>query len=279
LTVRIVTDSACDLTDDVASALGIEIVPLKIRFGEREYVDRVELSVSQFYAEMATNPELPSTAAPSPGDFEAAFRKLADEGADEIVCINISFALSATGQAAESAARGVADVVPVTVVDSKSVSAGQGTLCRLAAQAAQRGDNAATITAELEGLVARTRVYGALDTLDNLRKGGRIGGARAMLGTMLSIKPCIDVSTGVVEEAGRQRTRKKAMGWLREVLAEANNPTEICVIQGDAPDIDDLLAVLTEVKPGDQLTVGQLGAVVGSHGGPRVIGLTFLVDD
>lgn len=278
MTVRIVTDSACDLTDEVATGLGIEIVPLKIRFGEREYVDRVELSVSQFYAEMASNPELPSTAAPSPGDFEAAFRKLAAEGADEIICINISFALSATGQAAESAARGVAEVVPVHVVDSKSVSAGQGTLARLAAKAAREGADAATILAQLDALVARTRVFGALDTLDNLRKGGRVGGARAMLGTMLSIKPCIDVSSGVVEEAGRQRTRKKAMGWLREVLAAANNPTEICVIQGDAPDIEELLAILAEVTPREQLSVGQLGAVVGSHGGPRVIGLTFLVD-
>jgi DegV family protein with EDD domain len=277
LTVRIVTDSACDLTDEEVSALGIEVVPLKIRFGDREYVDRFELSVSQFYAEMSTNAELPSTAAPSPGDFETVFRRLAAEGADEIVCVNISFALSATGEAAASAARAVADVVPVHVVDSKSVSAGQGTLARLAATTARDGADAVTILELLAGLVERTRVFGALDTLENLRKGGRIGGARAMLGTMLSIKPCIDVSTGVVEEAGRQRTRKKAMGWLRDVLAAADHPTEVCVIHGDAPDIDELLTLLGEVIPRDQLRVRQLGAVVGSHGGPRVIGLTFLV--
>ena len=276
MTIRLVTDSACDLTEAEAEELAIEIVPLKIRFGDDEYVDRVELSVSDFYDTMATSEHLPSTAAPAPGDFEQTFRRLAEAGATEIICISLSMALSATGEAALNAARAVADVVPVTVFDSKSVSAGTATQIRAAAAGIGEGKTSDEIVALLEDLRDRTHVYGALDTLENLKKGGRIGGAQAMLGTMLSIKPCIDVSSGEVEEAGKQRTRKRAIGWLKGVLEGADNPTEVVAIHGNAPDIEEFLDALSSVIPRDQIRVTQLGAVVGAHGGPRVLGLTFL---
>jgi len=274
--VRIVTDSAADLSDQELSALGIEVVPLSIRFGEEEFTDRVDLSVRGFYDKMDELDVLPQTAAPSPGAFEAAFRKLVSEGADEIVCINLSLALSATGQAAQSGAAAVADTVPVTCIDSKSITAGLGTMVIAAAEAARNGATAAEVIELVEGLIPRTHVFGVLDTLDNLKKGGRIGNAQAMLGTMLSIKPCLDLSSGEVEEAGKQRTRKKAVAWLKTVVEEAGDVEKLAVIHGYAPDADDFVDAISHIVPEDQIRVSHLGAVIGTHGGPRVLGVCYL---
>lgn len=275
--VRIVTDSASDLSAEETAALGIEMVPLSIRFGDDEYTDRENLSVKEFYQKMAELNVLPSTAAPSPGAFEAAFRKLSDEGADAIVCINLSLALSATGQAAQSGATAIADTVPVTCVDSNTITGGLGNMVLTAAAAATDGASLEDILALIEDLKPRTRVYAVLDTLDNLRKGGRIGGAQAMLGTVLSIKPCLDLSSGAVEEAGKQRTRKKALAWLRSVLEDAGDIENLAIIHGQAPDVEDFVDSVSHIVTRDKIRVSELGAVIGSHGGPRLIGVCFLV--
>jgi DegV family protein with EDD domain len=196
--VRIVTDSSCDLTDEEVAAHGIEVVPLTIRFGDEELEDRTELSVEAFYDKLAASAVLPETAAPAPGKFEAAFRRQAAAGADAVVCINLSSDLSATMQSAQNAARAVADDLDVRVVDSHSITSGLGTQVLLAAEAAAGGATADEVVALVEDLAARTHVVGALDTLDNLKKGGRIGGAQALLGSLLSIKPIVDISTGKV---------------------------------------------------------------------------------
>ena len=276
MAVRIVTDSASDLSHAEAEALGIEIVPLSIRFGDDEYTDRSDLTVSEFYRLMDELDVIPETAAPSPGAFEVAFRALASEGADAIVCINLSVALSATGQIAQTAAAAVADTIEVRCIDSGSITAGLGTMVLSAARAAAQGASFDEVVSLVEDLRPRTRVFGVLDTLDNLKKGGRIGGAQAMLGTMLSIKPCVDLSTGVVVEAGKQRTRKKATAWLRAVLEEAGDVSEVAVIHGHAPDVDEFVASISEFIPRDQIRVSELGAVVGTHGGPRVLGVCYL---
>jgi DegV family protein with EDD domain len=276
VTVRIVTDSASDLTDAEAQELGIIIVPLSIRFGDEEFTDRLNLTVSGFYDKMASTDILPETAAPSPGAFEVAFRQCAEDGADAVVCINMSLALSATGQAAEAAAKAVSETISVTCIDSTSITAGLGTQVLRAARAAAEGASTAEITQLVEAMRPRTRVYGVLDTLDNLQKGGRIGGAKAMLGTMLSIKPCLDLSSGEVVEAGRQRTRKKAAAWLRSVLEQAGDIEELAVIHGDAPDLEAFIESISDLVPRDEIRVEQLGAVIGTHGGPRVLGVTFL---
>ncbi len=275
--VRIVTDSASDLSAEESAAAGIEIVPLSIRFGDDEYTDRENLSVAEFYEKMDELDVLPSTAAPSPGAFEAAFRKLADDGADAIVCLNLSLALSATGQAAQNGATAVADTVPVTCVDSNTITGGLGNMVLAAAAAAADGASLEDVLALIEELKPRTRVYGALDTLDNLKKGGRIGGAQAMLGTILSIKPCLDLSSGAVVEAGKQRTRKKALAWLRSVLEEADDIESLAIIHAQAPDVEQFVDSVTHIVPRDEIRVSELGAVIGSHGGPRLIGVCFLV--
>jgi len=268
--VRIVTDSGCDLSPEVADSLGIAVVPLSIRFGSTEYTDRVDLTPDQFYAEMDTSEALPETAAPSPGSFAETFRSLANDDAESIVCINLSEALSATAQAARTAATTV-DGVDIHIVDSASATIGQGTLVMRAAEAARQGASAADIIARTNDLSARTHVLGVLDTLDNLKKGGRIGNAQAMIGSMLSIKPCIDLSSGAVEEAGRQRTRKKALTWLVNELP--SNAQNISIGHGLAPDIEAFTAMVS--SPIDRVSL--IGPVVGTHGGPRVIGLSYTI--
>jgi DegV family protein with EDD domain len=275
MTVRIVTDSACDLSDDDVRSRGIEVVPLTIRFGSEEFVDRIELSTAAFYEKLETSSVLPETAAPAPGSFVEAFRRLQADGASEIVCINLSAQLSATMQSAQNAAQIVAGEVPVHVVDSRSITAGLGTLVLKAADAAASGAEASEVLALVDDLRSRQHVYGTLDTLENLKKGGRIGGAQALLGSMLSIKPLLDLSGGVVAEAGKTRTRKKAFAWLRDTLL-AHAPFEnLSIVHGGAPDIDDFLALLRDDVDLTTVRIGTIGAVIGTHGGPRVVGIAF----
>ena len=202
MAVHIVTDSAADLTDAEAEELGVTVVPLSIRFADEEFVDRRDLSPHQFYAKLDSAAQLPETAAPSPGAFEVAFREALQRGADAIVCINLSSLLSATMASAQNGAR-ACDEGDVRIVDSRSITWGLGSQVATAAQAAARGADADEVVALVEDMKPRTRVYGALDTLDNLKKGGRIGGAQAMLGALLSIKPIIDISTGEVQQEGQ----------------------------------------------------------------------------
>jgi DegV family protein with EDD domain len=274
--VRIVTDSACDLPDDEARRLGIEIVPLSIRFGADEYTDRVELGVDEFYKRMATSAALPETAAPSPGAFQEAFRK-AGAGGASVVCVNLSSGLSATMQAAQNAATAVAGEVDVRVVDSQSVTAGLGTQVLAAARAANDGATADQVVALVEDMRERTKVYGTLDTLENLKKGGRIGAAKALLGTMLSFKPLIEVKEGVVGEAGRARTRKKALGWVAEKLLEQPQVENLAVMHGQADDIGEFLALIEPRYSSDDMFVSTIGAVIGAHAGPGVVGVSFQV--
>lgn len=272
--VKIVTDSAADLPPEQAEALGIRVVPLTIRFDDDEYVDGVDLTPQAFYDKMAALDVLPATAAPSPGAFEVAFREAGADG-DPVVCINLSSALSATMQSAETAAKAIGDDLDVRVVDSKSITAGLGLQVLAAAELAQQGGSADDIVALVEDLRGRTKVFGALDTLDNLKKGGRIGGAQAMLGSILSIKPIIDISTGSVTEAGKQRTRKKSMVWLRDKLFEQPDLERVAVCHGCSEDVEELIELLSPRYSREQLTVWTIGPVIGSHGGPRVVGLVW----
>ena len=279
--VKIVTDSAADLDDALVAELGITVVPLSIRFGSEEFTDRVDLSPQQFYEKMASSSALPETAAPSPGAFEKAFRAALDEDAAGVVCVNLSGALSATIQSAQNAARAIAEdspgMPPIHVVDSRSVTGGLGSQVTAAARAARDGASADDIAALVQDMVGRTRVFGALDTLDNLKKGGRIGGAQALLGSLLAIKPLIEIRDGAVHEAGKPRTRAKAIRQLVDKLREAGSVENVNVLHGLAPDVDELLTLVADVVPRDQITVGIIGATIGTHGGPRVVGVTWQV--
>lgn len=275
MTVKIVTDSSCDLPDGLVSELGIDVVPLTIRFGAEELVDRRDLSPSEFWARCATTAELPSTAAPAPGAFEEVFRAAAAAGAEGVMCVVLSSKLSATGESAQAAARAVADVVPVTVVDSLSVSLGHGMMAVQGARRAAAGAALDEIVAMAEDMARRTKIFATLDTLEYLKRGGRIGAAQALLGSILSIKPCIEVVDGKVEPGPKQRTRSRSLQWLADQVGAQKNVENLAVLHGDAPDVDTLLGLLDPHFPRDQIVIGQLGAVVGTHTGPRTIGVAF----
>ena len=274
--VYIVSDSSCDLAQDETDPFNIEIVPLSIRFGTEEFTDRQDLSVEDFYARMASSDVLPQTACPSPGTFEQAFSNAGDAGADAVVCLNLSSELSSTLQSAQAAAAACEGRLPIHVIDSRSVSSGLGTLVLEAAKAAGDGDGVDSVLRRVSDLIPRTHVFAALNTLENLKRGGRIGGARAMVGSLLSIKPVIDISGGVVQEAGKARTRKRAMQMLYDRMIDAGPIEHVAVMHGGALDIDDFLALVAPHFPISVLRIGELGAVIGAHGGAEIIGVSWI---
>ncbi|HEY4332834.1 MAG TPA: DegV family protein [Ilumatobacteraceae bacterium] len=276
MTVRIVTDSACDLPQSLVDELGITVVPLTIRFGTEEFVDRKDLTTAEFWARSAASPVLPETAAPPPGLFEESYRALIADGATGIVVISLSGGLSATMQSAELASRSVAGETDIAVVDSNSVTLGLGIIVAACARAAKSGATFAEVSAMALDLSARTKVWGALDTLENLKKGGRIGGAKAMLASVLSIKPIVEVRDGKVEEGGKQRTRSKALAFLVDKMRSYDGVENLAVLQADCRDVEQFVAMVRPYYSGEIL-VGDIGPVVGSHTGPGTIGLAFQV--
>jgi len=279
MTIRIVTDSACDLSDEELVDWGIGMVPLSIRFGDDEFVDRTELSTPDFYRRLASSEALPETSAPAPGAFAAMFNQMAAEGATGVVCINLSEALSATIQSARTAADSDDVEIDVRVVNSKSVTGGLGSIVLAAAGAARDGASADEVVELVEQLSSRTRVYATLNTLDNLKKGGRIGGAQAALGAMLSIKPLLDLSSGEVVAAGKQRTRRRSLDWVRDQLADAGDVDNLAILHSQADDFDDFLESIKDIPGTEKARVNVIGAVIGTHGGPGVIGITYQVRD
>jgi fatty acid kinase fatty acid binding subunit len=279
--IVIVTDSSCDLPASIADELGIVIVPLTIRFGDEEFVDREELSTAEFWSRCVNSPTLPETAAPAPGLYEQVYRDAAAAGSRGVVVVSLSSALSATMQSAQLAARTIAADesidLDVRVIDSRTITMGLGTIAIACAHAAHAGDGIDEIERLAQDLVERTRVFGALDTLDNLKKGGRIGNAKAMLATALSIKPIIEVTGGVVEQAGKQRTRSKALSYLVDkVKSYDGNIENLAVMHADCSDIDLFVELLADHYAGE-IVVGEIGPVIGTHGGRGTIGVAFQV--
>lgn len=282
--VRIVTDSSCDLPGPIADELGITIVPLTIRFGDEEFVDREELSTAEFWSRCVNSAKLPETAAPAPGQFEMHYRRLASEGATGIVVVSLSGALSATLQSAQLAARSVqaeeadgAGRLDIRVLDSRSITLGLGTIALACARLARDGASIDEVEEAAADLIERTRVFGALDTLENLKKGGRIGNAKALLATALAIKPIIEVTGGVVEQGGKQRTRSKALNFLVEKVKSYDGAIEnLAVLHADCSDVDEFVDMLRPFAPGE-IVVGEIGPVIGTHGGRGTIGVAFQV--
>lgn len=273
--VAIVTDSAADLRAEVAAAAGIRVVPLEVSFGAERFKAGVELSTDAFWARMlAPEAPVPTTAAASPGDFQAAFEAAFADGANSVVCVTIGERLSGTIKSARIARDRLAPR-QVHVVDSGSASMGEGLLALLAADLAADGASGATIAAELAARRQDLDLFVALDTLEYLKKGGRISPAQAAIGSLLSIKPIITVVDGVVDTADRVRTRSKARERVVELLTV--HPLEALAILYTPPAEAELFCreVLARV-PGPidpaRVSVQPVGPSVGPHLGPGCVG-------
>ncbi len=274
-TVTIITDSAGDIPPNIAADLGIVVVPLSIRFGDEEFTDCVDLTPTDFWAKCASSSALPETAAPSPGAFVAAFTAARDAGATGVVCLTISAELSGTYQSALTAAESLGDF-DVAVIDTRAVTMAEGFLTIAAAEAARDGASVASIVELTAANIGRIGVIGSLDTLEHLKKGGRVGSAQALLGSVLAIKPLLELKDGKVGEAGRQRTRAKAISHLAKAILDGAPYARLAVAHGSAPDLDVLMAKIDGVECDSPIVVTEIGSVVGTHGGPGIIGICWM---
>lgn len=276
--VAIVTDSAADLPPEQPALAGITVVPLLVSFGEREYRAGVDITAEQFWNELtAPGAPFPKTAAAAPGTFRDTFESLFEAGADEVVYVGVGDKLSATIGSAR-VARDMLSDRPIHIVDSASASMGIGLLALLAAERAATGAGGAEIVAEIERRRADLRLYVVLETLEYLKRGGRISPARAAIGGVLSVKPIITIENGLVETADRPRTRAKARARLIELLS-VSKPERVAVLHGQSPHIDVFIDELAGATgfPRQRMTVHLIGSSVGPHVGPGAYGAVILV--
>jgi DegV family protein with EDD domain len=277
--VAIVTDSASDLDAAKADALGIRIVPLAVSFGNETFKAGVDLTKEAFWARMtAPDAPFPKTAASSPGDFQAVYEQAFAAGADSVVSIHVAGTLSGTMKSAE-VARGLLPDRDIHIVDSTSASMGEGLLAELGVELAGRGVSAAEIARILADRAADLNLFVALDTLEYLKRGGRISGAQAAIGTLLSVKPIITIKDGAVEATERVRTRSKAHERVIELLTA--RPVERLAILSTPPSEpepfrEEVIARMPGGVDPAQVSIQVVGPSVGPHLGPGCLGGVLL---
>ena len=274
--IRVITDSACDIPEEIARHLDIDIVSLSIRFGDDEFIDRVDLSPAEFWAKCKASKTLPETAAPSPGAFQTAYERARADGFDGVIVLTLTSLLSATHQSAVVAADAVKGLIDVRVVDTKAVSMAQGLLAIDVAEVAATRVSLDLLVEHALSLVDKVGVVAMLDTLEHLIKGGRVGGARALIGQVLSIKPLLELKDGIVTEAGRQRTRAKALVAIAEVAKSHQPMRRLALVHGASSEVTALEAHVADIPTEFPLIVTDMGPVVGTHGGPGIIGLCWI---
>jgi DegV family protein with EDD domain len=274
--IDIVTDSASDLPADLIASLGITVVPLDVRLGANPVELVRSLEPEAFWKLAGETPELPETSAPSPGAFVEAFLARKAAGADAVVCITLSSALSATYEAARQGAESLAAEFPVEVIDSRFATMGQGLLVLEAADQAPHAASLADLVTIVRDAIEKMEVFGTLDTLENLRRGGRIGSAQAFIGTVLQVKPVVEVRDGVVKGESRQRTRARSLRYLADKVNSAGPLRRLAVMHAAAHDVDEFRALIKPVSLEYPLVVSYIGPVIGAHTGVGTIGACFL---
>lgn len=273
MTVRIVTDSTCDLSRAELDELGVTVVPLSVYFGDEEYLDAIELDPDAFYERLATYQGQVRTSQPPVERFRQAYAALRDEGARDVVSIHISSRLSGTLNSASIAREELVGEMDIDVVDSYNVSLGLGAVVLEAALAAQRGASRNEVAETARREAARVHVIATFDTLEFLRRGGRIGRARSLLGSILSIKPILHVDQGELNVFERVRTRAKALDRMVELAAEDQRIKRLFVAYG--ADLEAAETIVERVRPRlphTDIRLGRIGAAVGVHGGPGLVG-------
>lgn len=269
--IGVVTDSASDLPAELTAAASVEVVPLDVRLGDLPVETARSLDPAEFWRIANSTSELAATSAPAPGAFAAAFRRQREAGADGVLCVTISSALSATYEAARQAAEAVASEIAVEVVDSRFATMGEGLLVLEAVEQAATGAPLADAASAVRAAIDTLEVIGTVDSLEHLRRGGRIGSAQAFIGSMLQVKPILQVRNGVIEGESRQRTRARSLRYLAEKVRAAGPLKRIAVAHAEAADIAEFTAMLQSVHAEHPLVVGYIGPVVGAHTGPGTI--------
>lgn len=278
MTVKILTDSVADLPPQVASELGITIVPLNVSFGDDTFRDGIDITTEQFYCRLAQDKITPVTSVPSPAAFTEAYDRLAEETA-EILAIILSSKLSATYEVAVKSKELMKEQARVEVVDSQWAVMAQGFIVIKAATAAQSGASFDEVMAITQQSIKRADFQAAFDTLEFLRRGGRIGAAKALLGSVLKINPIITLKDGVVQPAGRERSRVKALDHLYNFVTGYTHIEELAIEDAACPDEADLLAERLGAKfPKEHIYRSKASPVIGTHTGPGVIVVTVLGD-
>ncbi len=278
MAVRILTDSTADIPPALAESHGVTVVPLTVFFGEEAYLDGIDMDTSTFFRRLATSKVLPRTSQPSPGSFQKEFIRLIQEGADGIVAVLLSSKLSGTYQSACTARDSLPEEykhVPIEILDSESVSVGIAYTVMQAAEEAKQDVPIETIKAHALDRLARTRILFALDTLEYLSKGGRIGGASALVGNILSIKPILSFKDGLIVPIERPRTRTKAFARIAQLVADVGSLASAIIVESDAEVGQQLSDALKPVYKGD-LPRYSFGAVIGTYSGPHVAGVAFV---
>ena len=278
MTVRLVTDSVADLPSQVTEELGITVVPLNVRFGDEVYRDGVDLTAEQFYDRLVHSETLPVTSVPSPASFAEVYDKLAEE-TDEILAISITSKLSGTYEVALQSVGLMKRKCRVEVVDSQWAVMAQGFIVITAAKAANSGASLDEVIGVTRETIPRVDMRAAFDTLEYLKRGGRIGRAQALLGSMLKVNPIITLKDGVVEPAGRTRSRAKAIDNLYNFAMSFSHIEEIAVEDAACPNDAELLVERLSSKfSKERIFRSRTTPVIGTHTGPGLLLIAVLGD-
>ena len=276
MTVKIVTDSLSDITGDLAAELGLTVVPLYVRFGEEIYRDRVEITSEDFYRRLVAETTLPSTTQPTPNDFAEVYRKLAGE-TDEILVIVVSSKLSGTYQSATQAREMVKGRCRIEIIDSQMVAMSMGLIVISVANAVKAGANLDKAADLARRAIPRSHLIAYFDTLKYLAKGGRIGKAQGLLGSMLSVKPILTIREGEMAPLTRVRSLTAGLDYLYNTAASYSNIEGIAVEHATTPDdADKLVARLGAIFPKERIYRSVISPVVGTYAGPNALALTIL---
>lgn len=271
MAVRIVTDSTADLPPQMAQELGITVVPVYVGFGEKTYRDGVDISQDELYQKMVAGPAHPTTSQPTPADFASVYRKLLQE-TDEIVSIQLTGKLSGTYNSALQGKEMVSGGSRIEVVDSLSVSMGLGLITMAAARVARAGEGLQAVMEEVRQAIPQMHLWGLFDTLKYLAKGGRIGKAKALLGSVLNIKPILTMRDGELHPAGVARTRAKGIERLFDLVKNTLNLQELAIVHSTTPDeaqrLRDRISSIFDKSP---IHISRLGPALGVHAGPGAL--------
>ena len=275
MAVKIITDSTADLPPALAVELGIEVIPCNVHFGTEVYRDGVDIQADEFYQRLTSNSRLPTTSQPSVGDFLNLYQSFG-ETAEEIISVHVSAKLSGTHNSAIQAREQYQGPCHIEVMDSQQAGMGLGLVAIAAARAAQRGIGLDEVIKKTQEAMPRVRFFGLLDTLEYLQRGGRIGKAQAFVGSLLRIKPLLVIRDGEVHPLERARTRGKGVDRIRQLVEEHMPLEDLAVVYSTTPDEAQGLAQrLQPFLTDKEIVLSQIGPVVGTYLGPRVLGVAL----